>query len=517
MPCAKLDVWDRLALTLAVAPLAAACGASDPASERSADRDNVDELAQYARLTFVRVPASPSGLDYALAFDAPLADLAVELSDGKGIYQVTSDAQGLLELPAELADSFQVSAHARSPDGRIEVYDYESGAAHTWQSPSIERSGASVATIRIPSGWSGDGYRGPRAAAPFAVLDTARRVLGDVERLTSRALPALRINWSERNLPVWGRPEDGLIGATRWDGAALHLLGAEDVDTDEYDEGVIAHELGHFVLEALGRSASPGGNHDLERALDPRLAFSEGFASFFAARLLAVASIIDTFGPRQSRAYENDLEKSVAEDAGWFSERSVQSLLYELAGSAGVAGHAGLAPLGLPELLKALETERSEAQGFTTIFSFLQALRGPSGASASALDGLIRRHGIEPAADAFGRGETNDGGEPDNLPLYRELMAPGSVEFDLYGDTANGLGLVRFFSFVGAEKLVQLSVEATAEVELVVQGRQARRANFSLRPVIEVFAGAGERYVVAVRGNPVTSASRCTLQWSPAP
>lgn len=60
----------------------------------------------------------------------------------------------------------------------------------------------------------------------------------------------------------------------------IHLLGSSN-DDDGYDDTVILHEIGHFFEDTVGRSDSPGGGHD-GSPTDPNLAWSEGFATYWA-------------------------------------------------------------------------------------------------------------------------------------------------------------------------------------------------------------------------------------------
>ena len=75
---------------------------------------------------------------------------------------------------------------------------------------------------------------------------------------------------------IWYR---GSNDGTYWSGA-VHLLGASS-DDDGYDDTVIAHEIGHYVESTVGRSDSPGGGHN-GAPTDPRLAWSEGYATYWA-------------------------------------------------------------------------------------------------------------------------------------------------------------------------------------------------------------------------------------------
>jgi len=55
-------------------------------------------------------------------------------------------------------------------------------------------------------------------------------------------------------------------------------------DTDHFDDPVVIHEYGHFLEDVYSISDSPGGAHSGNAAIDPRLAWSEGWANFFQGR-----------------------------------------------------------------------------------------------------------------------------------------------------------------------------------------------------------------------------------------
>ena len=67
-------------------------------------------------------------------------------------------------------------------------------------------------------------------------------------------------------------------------------------DTDHFDPSIIIHEYFHFLEETLGATDSPGGKHNGNQILDPRLAWSEGVANFFQAVITQLPSVIDTRG-----------------------------------------------------------------------------------------------------------------------------------------------------------------------------------------------------------------------------
>ena len=65
------------------------------------------------------------------------------------------------------------------------------------------------------------------------------------------------------------------------------VLGEEDVDTDEYDRDILAHEWAHYFEDRVARTDSIAGGHSPADLLDLRVAFSEGWGNSFAAMATA--------------------------------------------------------------------------------------------------------------------------------------------------------------------------------------------------------------------------------------
>lgn len=57
-------------------------------------------------------------------------------------------------------------------------------------------------------------------------------------------------------------------------------------NTDHFDDFAIVHESGHFIEDHCGQWTSPGGVHALINRVDQRLAWSEGWANYFAAHVI---------------------------------------------------------------------------------------------------------------------------------------------------------------------------------------------------------------------------------------
>ena len=144
--------------------------------------------------------------------------------------------------------------------------------------------------------------------------------------------------------------------------AQLYIMGGinGDVDysdTDHFDNSVIIHEYGHFMEDQYGKSDSPGGSHDAHSQLDPRLAWSEGWADFFQAAVTGSPLYRDTYGTIDGSAgvyFNEDLEKlsgtsqdkpnSTPFGEGNYHEFSVTRLLWDAIDPHPVTGAGGAAP-----------------------------------------------------------------------------------------------------------------------------------------------------------------------------
>ncbi len=83
--------------------------------------------------------------------------------------------------------------------------------------------------------------------------------------------------------------------------ARLFILGGingntTEADTDHFDNSIILHEFGHFLEDQVFKSNSPGGSHDGQSVIDPRLAWSEGWGNFFQAAVRNSADYVDSQG-----------------------------------------------------------------------------------------------------------------------------------------------------------------------------------------------------------------------------
>ena len=57
-------------------------------------------------------------------------------------------------------------------------------------------------------------------------------------------------------------------------------------DTDHFDDAVIIHEISHRIEDVCGKMDSPGGTHNGNFRIDPRLAWSEGWGNYMGAHII---------------------------------------------------------------------------------------------------------------------------------------------------------------------------------------------------------------------------------------
>lgn len=122
--------------------------------------------------------------------------------------------------------------------------------------------------------------------------------------------PKVTVYWKAGFNPYsyFGAPGNPL-SFYRPDYRELYILGGMNgdvikADTDHFDDSVILHEYGHFLEDVYGKSNTPGGSHNGNAIIDPRLAWSEGWANYFQAQVKTSATVppasaslyIDTYG-----------------------------------------------------------------------------------------------------------------------------------------------------------------------------------------------------------------------------
>jgi len=393
------------------------------------------------------------------AVDANNLVLASDQTDENGRYSLVVDpnTQVLVRVKAEL-----LSTSPTSWD--ISVTDNTSNYALYVMEGSIISSGTSNSTRNLlaETGWGGSSYTAERAAAPFAILDTAYTVVQMLAAADpSHDLPRLQLNWSENNNTSDGDVENGDISSSHYDfdgtTSQIYLLGDSASDADEFDPHVVAHEMGHYFEHRYSRIDNIGGAHFIGDYLDFRVAYSEGLASAFAAMALNDPIYKDGYGSTLYAGFSFSLEDnySSSPNPGWFNESSVQVVLYDLFDSSS-DGIDNLS-LGFEPIYQTIaDSSLENKEAMMSIFTFREAFDDQFPAYSSQLASLLNQQAIQ-ASDQYGSGETNDlslySGTSSVLPLYRQLNVNGPAvnvcstdDYDPYSE-GNKAGTVSFLRF----------------------------------------------------------------------
>jgi hypothetical protein len=377
-----------------------------------------------------------------------------------------TDENGRYSLAVPPNEQLFIRARAQSvssgPSGwDLRVLDNTAADAIYVLDGSLFDSGVAAQTrnLHAASGWSGSNYSLPRAAAPFAILDTlyaAVQFVLDSSGATVSFSP-LKVFWSGSNRAsaAWD-PDNGNIQTTLYwtdgslDPAGIYVLGDEGADTDEFDQHVLAHEFHHYLEATLFRFDSPGGSHASGEKLDMRVSFSEGFANAFSGMVLADPIYRDSFGAAQSSDFALNLENNVVTDSGWYNEGSVQSITWDIFDAANETGDT--ASTGYAPMFDVLRNEIRNGQPLSSLFPFIVALKQRPGVPGSAVDQLVAAQGIVAASmEPFGSTETDSGGVGDVLPIYTDLFlndnSPRTVCSNVDAGVFNKLGNRRFLKF----------------------------------------------------------------------
>ena len=441
---------------------------SSPSSTNSSANSSTSSAAEQinlsGRVTYDYVPfatPTPNRLDYAATQVRPGRGLRVELLNANGQLLASSqtDGDGNYQFQVNTNQQLRVRVKAQlqavaAPAWNFTVRDNTRNNAIYALDGSLASSGSSdsVRNLHAASGWSVSSYTSTRAAAPFAILDS---IYTGVQRFIaagfSDEFPPLNLYWSKDNLPVNGDVNLGEIGTSFYGDpqetgtSGIYILGAANDDTDEYDTHVVLHEWGHYIEDVLSRSDTLGGDHPSDTAMDMRVAWSEGFASALAAMLLDNPRYADSFGSQQGQSFRFDVSETNHLLKGWFAEASVYSILYNY-----YVSDSSKNPRDFADILQAIRApEVVASHSFLSIYTLANQLKTQTPAHVPLLNQLLQGQSIF-GSGIYGVGETNSGGNLDNLPVYKTLATDGTaVELCSHDDhgTYNRLGNAQFARF----------------------------------------------------------------------
>lgn len=419
-------------------------------------------------ITFDRVPhASDHSLDYANTTQAPARGVTVKAVCGSAIYATgTTDANGQYSLSVPNHSDMQLRVLAQmlqsgTPSWNFSVVDNTQNNAMYSLDGSVFDSGGSNLTrnLNAASGWTGSGYGDPRSAAPFAILDAVYKAFHKVLTVDASAqFPKLTLNWSPNNKPSSGNTSNGDIGTTYYSNGQIFILGAASNDTDEYDDHVLIHEWGHYLEDTFSRSDSIGGSHGGGDKLDIRVAYGEGFGNAWSGIATDDPVYEDSYGNQQSNGFAINVESDLDPNPGWFSETTLQGIIYDLYDSN--SDSPDTVSLGLQPLFDTWTGDQKTTVALTSIFPFIYWLKqdpGVSAAQANAIDTMLAdptTNAINTISDIWGTNRNNSGGDSYATPVYKtfSVIPTGATGVTvcsdkLAGGEFNKLANRQFFHF----------------------------------------------------------------------
>lgn len=250
-------------------------------------------------------------------------------------------------------------------------------------------------------------------APPFAILDSIYLAMSKVHAVDSTVnFPLLKINWSVNNINT-GTYYDGLDN--------IVLQGDQQGDSDEYDNHIVIHEWGHFFERIFSRADNIGGAHGANEHLDIRVAFGEGFGNALSAMVTDDPLYFDTFG---NNGWNMNIEQAVHETPGWFSEASIQRILYDLYDSNNDG--ADRLSLGFKPMYEILVNGQRNTPSFTSIFSFINELKKANATVTTKIDAITASEDIATIEDSYGSNRVSSL-EEGSLPLYQELSIDKTI------------------------------------------------------------------------------------------
>jgi len=426
-------MWKRIFYLLPITLLFfVGCSQQQP----TVNRDGVEISGE---ITYDRVPSTLvyggiAKLDYERIKKLPSKNIVIKAigTDDKVITKTTTDRHGKYTIFVPKNSIVKIRAYARmykKDYWDVSVVDNTNNKAMYVIDGAYHNVGTkgNIRNLNASSGWGGEDYTTPRVAAPFAILDSIDQAMEKVRVADKKAkFPQLTVNWSIHNIAAAGDASSGQIITSNYDGErGLWILGDANSDTDEYDDHIIIHEWGHYFEDQFSRADNIGGSHSPGEALDIRVAFGEGWGNAFSGIATDNPIYFDTSGYKQSSGWYMDLENGEQENAGWYSEGSVQRILYDLYDKTNEAHDK--TSLGFTPMYKVLVGAERNTPAFTSIFSFINALKRENRGDKRDIDKTVANENINKISDAYGTNRTNSANSKVATPIYKNLQIGNSI------------------------------------------------------------------------------------------
>ena len=407
------------------------------------------------RAFYEKIDLGPDGLDLAGPVMVPIREARIDVFSqvtGQVFSVASTDPEGNFRALAPLGSEYALRALSQSSVSGVVVADNTSGGAIYFVTAGID---SETGPVLVASDTD-------RISGAFNILEAIRQgnaVLGALD--SALGLGSLSIFWSPDNTAVAGDVDSGQIGGTFFNAetSTAFVLGDRETDSDEFDDSVILHEYAHLLATRFSRDDSRGGPHVLGDVLDPRVAWSEGWANFFSGWVRGDPIYRDSLGFGGESVLEHNLEDNIpiGDQPGYWSEFSIHSILWDLTDSATDSGDISEIPFGV--VWEAF-TELGE-DSFVYVTSFLDRLATLRPEEAFGIEQIVRLRSIDYVASSqpsvsnpfprLASGTESVAGDVDSLSRRRANLAQSAHQyvFDVTGGAVSirlditGLGPAR--------------------------------------------------------------------------
>ena len=253
----------------------------------------------------------------------------VRAADGAVLASTATDSTGAFSLTftnsAGPGVYLRVLSRTADPLANVAVTDITNALYAVAGNPFNERTALpSTAALTAPVVTANNEAVG----GAFHIMDTFIDGSDFVRNLSGQVPPLVTARWE---IGTGGTYYDTDLDQINVTGGS----GLQTGDHDEYDDAVLLHEYGHHIANHFSRDDSPGGAHLLaDNTQDIRLAWSEGWATFFAGAVLGSPDYVDTVGgdPPSNSASAFDLETRATGSLLTYttSEAAVATVLWDV-------------------------------------------------------------------------------------------------------------------------------------------------------------------------------------------
>ncbi len=307
-----------------------------------------------ATAQYQRFDDGTSGLSTTSVRPIRFAEVHVFTADGTRVNCTETDASGKISVMVPAGSgryTMRVNSRANNASVKASILNNPSSNSFYSITSSVFDVSGQVSTmpITVPTA----SHQGTLEGGAFNILDQIYQANLYIRTNNSSGFtvaPKIQVYWTPGFSPgtYYDQPTSSIsfyvsqynTSLTR----GLYILGGNSgslcTDTDHFDNSVILHEYAHFLEDAYNKSSSPGGSHNGNKVIDPRLAWSEGWANFFQAAALGRTFYRDTtanadcsggamlsFSDFSMETKSTDIPTNLGE--GVFREISISRALYD--------------------------------------------------------------------------------------------------------------------------------------------------------------------------------------------